>query len=141
ENFNIVELDGVLLMQVKQTARRSDQNIDALAQGHLLGIDIDATEYHYRAHIFMLAVGFDAFLDLRGKLAGRRQDQGTYVVAFYRVTTTEQLQQGQREAGGLAGTSLGGSHDVTTAEDSGNGLLLNGGGGVVTAVCNCFEEA
>jgi hypothetical protein len=38
------------------------------------------------------------------------------------------LQQGQREARGLAGPGLGGAEQVASREDDGNGLDLDGGG-------------
>jgi hypothetical protein len=38
------------------------------------------------------------------------------------------LQQGQREAGGLAGAGLGAGEDVAAFEDDGDGLGLDGRG-------------
>jgi hypothetical protein len=38
------------------------------------------------------------------------------------------LQQGEREAGRLAGAGLGGAEQVASGKDDGNGLRLDGGG-------------
>ena len=52
----------------------------------------------------------------------------------------EPLQQGQREAGGLAGAGLGGAEQVAAGEDYGNGLRLDGGGLGVALVGDCPRE-
>src|SRR5688572_12514184 len=43
----------------------------------------------------------------------------------------EFVEDGEAEAGGLAGPGLGAAHDVEAGEDDRNGLLLNRGGGGV----------
>ena len=43
----------------------------------------------------------------------------------------EPLQQGKREARGLAGAGLGGAEQVAAREDDGDGLRLDGSGGCV----------
>ena len=52
----------------------------------------------------------------------------------------EQLEEGKREAGGLAGAGLGGAQQVFTSEYYGNGLRLDGGGRGVALVRDCAEE-
>jgi len=94
----------------------------------------------------MLAVGTDAFFHLQGQFPGRRQDQHPGLArqavegAFAGLGLGQQLQDGQGEAGGLAGAGLGAGHQVAAGEDGGNGLLLNGGGFGVTLLGNGAQD-
>ena len=83
----------------------------------------------------MLAVGAHALLDLDRQLARRRQhqharragDAGQAAVGAGR----QPVQDGQREAGGLAGAGLRRGHQVVAGEHGGDRLLLDGGRRVV----------
>jgi hypothetical protein len=50
------------------------------------------------------------------------------------------LEEGEREAGGLAGAGLGGAEKVAAGEDDGDGLLLDGGGRGVALLCDCAQQ-
>ena len=50
------------------------------------------------------------------------------------------LQQGQREAGGLAGAGLRGAEQIFSSEDYGDGLRLNRGGCGVALVRDSAEQ-
>jgi hypothetical protein len=50
------------------------------------------------------------------------------------------LQQGKREAGGLAGAGLRGTEQVAAGEDDGNGLRLDGGGFGITLVSDGAQQ-
>ena len=52
----------------------------------------------------------------------------------------EQLQHGQREAGGLAGAGLGGAEQIAAREHHGNGLRLDGGGFGIALLGNSAEQ-
>jgi hypothetical protein len=52
----------------------------------------------------------------------------------------EDLQQGQREAGGLAGAGLRGAEQVFAGENDGDGLRLDGGGRGVALFRDCAEQ-
>jgi hypothetical protein len=117
---------------IEKAARSCDEDFDAAVQRFLLGLDIDPAVHHRRAQRQVLAVNADAFCDLRGKLASRREDERAYRVARRRRTRVrvrrEDLQHRQREAGGLAGAGLGAAHDVAPLEDRGYRLRLDGSG-------------
>jgi len=50
------------------------------------------------------------------------------------------LQQGQREASGLAGAGLRGAEQIFAGENDGDGLRLDGGGRGVALVRDCAEQ-
>src|SRR5258705_4881593 len=52
----------------------------------------------------------------------------------------QQLQQGQREAGGFAGAGLGSAQKIFAGKDYGDGLQLDGGGRGVALFRDCAEE-
>jgi hypothetical protein len=52
----------------------------------------------------------------------------------------QNLEQGEREAGGLAGARLGGAEQIFAGENYGDGLRLNRGGGGVALVRDSAEQ-
>jgi len=52
----------------------------------------------------------------------------------------EELQDRQREAGGLAGAGLRGAEQISAREDYGNGLRLDGGGDRVALIGDSTEQ-
>src|SRR5256885_15318515 len=52
----------------------------------------------------------------------------------------QDLQQRQREAGGLAGAGLRGAEKVSSCEDDGDGLRLDGGGRGIALVRDSAEQ-
>ena len=52
----------------------------------------------------------------------------------------QELEEGKREAGGLAGARLGCAQEVFAGEYNGNGLRLDGGGRGVALFRDCAEE-
>jgi hypothetical protein len=57
-----------------------------------------------------------------------------------RCFRSEQLQDRQREGGGLAGAGLRRAEEISAREDYGNGLRLDGGGLGVTLLGDCAEQ-
>jgi hypothetical protein len=96
-----------LLHVVEQTPRRGHQDIDPAAQVGDLRIDADAAKDGQRVDRQMLAVGANAFLNLDRQFAGRHQDQHARPLGGAGIRATGQaMQDGQREAGRLAGAGL-----------------------------------
>jgi hypothetical protein len=91
-----------------------------------------------RAQRLVFAVHAHAFLHLRRELAGRHEDQATNCpsCAFF----IENLEQGQREAGGLAGARLCGGKQILACEHHGNGLRLDGGGNGIALLLHSTEQ-
>ena len=76
QRLEIGEIDGLLGVQVQQTARRGGQDLDARGQAADLRVDLHATEYHGIAQLQVTGIGSDVLVDLRGQFTRRRDDQG-----------------------------------------------------------------
>ena len=76
EDLDVREVERALAVVVEQAARRGDEDVDAAAQLVDLRLHADAAEHHHAGELGVLAVGAHALFDLRGELAGRREDQG-----------------------------------------------------------------
>ncbi len=127
QHFHLRQVDGVLMRQIEQTARRSDQHIDAATQFHHLRVNADAAENHQRTQVEVFAVVAYVFADLRRQFARRRQDQGAYRTAAFRAARlgAEPLQQRQGKAGGFAGAGLGARQQIASGQHHGNRLTLD----------------
>ena len=91
QDFHLVQFDGVLLVQVEQTARCRHQHIHATAQVLHLRIDADATEHHGGTQRQVFAINLNTFINLCGQLAGRCQYQGAHAIGFDRLTRQQTL--------------------------------------------------
>ena len=111
--MHLVELEGVLAVEVEQAAGRRDKDIDAAAQAHHLRVDADAAVGRVGADAGVFAVLAEAGVDLFGQFARRHQHKGAHgVAADLDAIGGQAVQDGQREAGGLAGAGLGCGHQV-----------------------------
>ena len=136
EDLDLAQVDRALLHVVEQPAGRRDQDLDAAPQRLGLRVHRHAAEDLRAPQRDVLAVLADAFLDLRGELARRREDQRADRMARGRDARVrvrrEQLQERQREPRGLAGAGLRAAHDVAAGEhDAGSP-----GPGSAWASCN-----
>ena len=122
QRFHLLELDGVLAEKVEQAAGRGHENIDSTAQAHHLRVDTDAAISGVSADRQVLAILTETGLHLFGEFAGRHQHQGADRVARCFFAFAQSLQYGQRKAGRLAGTGLGGGHQIAPGKDGRNGL-------------------
>jgi len=129
QRLHRVEADALVFDVVEQSTGCGHENLDTLLQFGNLRPDIDAAKGAHRAQVRVLAVGLDRFIDLQGKFAGRREDQGAYRMFGRRRAAARKgqdaLQDGQREGGRLAGAGLGAAHDVLAADDERNCLSLD----------------
>ena len=133
QDLHLRQIDRALLRVIEQATRRRHQNVGAAAQAVDLRVDADAAEDDLRAQPQVLAVGADAFVDLRGELARRHEHQRAR--RLRRMSRAVQaLQDRQREAGGLAGSGLRAGQDVPARENFGNHARLNGRGFGIAAI-------
>ncbi len=144
EDLDVREVERALAVVVEQAPGGGHEDVDAAAQLVDLRLHADAAEHHHAGELGVLAVDAHAFLDLRGELARRRQDQGpdrqlAASVANGRLRH-QAVQQRQHEAGGLAGAGLGAAHDVAAGEHGGDGLGLDRGGGGVARFVNGTQQ-
>ena len=82
EDFQLVQLDEALLVQVHEPARSGHQDVHPPAQGLHLGVLAHAAEDDGAPQGQVLAVGQEALLDLNGQLPGGGEDQGPQGVSL-----------------------------------------------------------
>ncbi|CAM5351462.1 hypothetical protein SSTU70S_01447 [Stutzerimonas stutzeri] len=126
------QIDGLLVGQIEQAAGAGDEHVETLGHGLDLRVHADATEDHRTFQRQIAGVDLEAVMDLGGEFAGRCQHQHARLfravaVLTVRVATGEQqFEYRQGEAAGLAGTGLGGNHQVAALQHGGNSPLLHG---------------
>ena len=130
EDLHAGQVDGALLHVVQQSARRGYQDVHGLAQRLDLRIDAHAPEDQHRADARVLGIGLDRLFHLRGEFTRGGEDQaaGAARLAGLHGVVQQPLQDGQREAGGLARAGLRSGQQVAAGQHHGNGLGLDGGG-------------
>jgi len=80
----------------------------------------------------MGAIEADAFVNLKGQLAGGRQNEHPNgALPWVRRNRHELLEDGQGECGGFAGACLGRSQNVTPFERGRNSLSLDRSGALI----------
>src|SRR4029077_19804854 len=76
EDRNLVEAHMALRVEVEETSRRGDQNVDALLERlHLLALPYAAEDYG-GAEVKFAAIGAESLVDLQRKLARRSKNEG-----------------------------------------------------------------
>jgi hypothetical protein len=99
---------------------------------HHLRIDADAAVGHHGAQRQAFAVGRTLSCTCSASSrVGTSTSARTELLFTCMPSMVQALQQGQGEAGGLAGAGLGGGHDVASGQHGGNRLRLHGGGRLV----------
>jgi hypothetical protein len=126
EGLNAVELNMPLFDEVKQAARRGDQDVDASRQSLHLRILAHAAEHGGAAQASVAAVGGKGIQDLDGQLAGGRQHQETCGTRLRAPVGLDQaLQKRQREGRRLAGSGLGDAQQVLALQEERDGGRLD----------------
>ena len=138
EDGDRVEPDVSLLEQVEEASRGRDQDIDAAPERRDLLLLAHAAEDDRAGQGHVAAVVPAVLADLRGELAGGRDDEGARG-ARPRLAG-QGLEQGQREGRRLAGPGLGAADEVPAGEHRRDGLHLDGGRGLVTLLLDGPEE-
>ena len=112
--------------KIQKAARRRDQDIGAPHDLGFLIAEGNAANQQRDIELMIDPVAGETFLDLRGKLAGRLQDQGARHpcpgAAFF-----QPRQHRKRESRGLAGAGLGNPEHVASGENMRDRFGLNGG--------------
>jgi hypothetical protein len=126
---------------VDQTAGRRDHHIDAARHAFDLRPVFGAAHHNSTGNTHVAAIGPDAFADLNGKLAGRRQNKRA--AGFRRGPSARfenVLENRQRESRSLAGTGLGNAQNVAAIHQRGNGARLNGRGFAISFIPEGTKE-
>ena len=126
EDRDLVEIHMALGVEVEETARRGDQDVDALLERLDLLALPDAAEDHGGAELKLAAIGAEAIVDLPRKLARRRENERMRAPRRARPALLGQaMQNWQREGRGLAGARLGDAEQIPALHEKRNGLRLN----------------
>ena len=127
------------LGMVEQAAGRGDQHVDAAQQLGVLVVERDAADDQRDVELVVLAVFLEMFGDLRGEFARRLEDERARH-ARAGAALFEHGEHRQHEGGGLAGAGLRDAEHVAPGENVRDGLLLDGGGGLVAGRFNGGEN-
>ena len=132
------ELDGLhgnatTLDEIDETAGSSDEHVAAALDLAKLIPDVGTTVDDDGSNTGGVGEALGLFVDLARKLTGGGEDEGvgvattaTGVLGRRRAATTKHRKDdGEEEAGGLTGTSLGTGHEVLVGKANGNGILLD----------------
>ena len=111
-------------MQIEQTARRRDEQLDTLIAEHALlrrdrNSPIDAPGPHTRE----TGVRAGGFVDLCRQFTRRHQHEGAQGAR----PVEQAAEGGQQERGGLARARLGGGNKIMAGKNEGNGTTLDRG--------------
>lgn len=150
--LDVLEGDAATLDQVDKTTRSGDEQVTATLDLAELGANVGTTVDDARAD--PRAVGELAGLveDLGDKLtSGSENERGGVSLALASETSLGRGvaggavlvslgEDGEKETTSLSGTSLSASHEVTTAHDDGDGVLLDGSGDVVAGEVDVGDQ-
>ncbi len=107
---------------VEEAARRSDNDVNAVAERGKLAFDIHAAVNGEGPQVQETAIAENGLFDLHSQLASRGEDKGADESSFRRMLVRESVQYGQDEGSGFAGSGLGAADDVFACDCGGNGL-------------------
>src|SRR5262245_52991117 len=130
EKLDAGEQEPPALEMIEQPAGRGDENVDATRELGILVVERDPADHQRDVELLAGAVFLEAFLNLRGELARRLEDEGARH-SRARAAMLEHGEHRQREGRGLAGAGLGDAEHVAAREHVRYRLLLNGSGGGV----------
>ena len=122
---------------VEEAARRRDDHVHAGAEGVLLGTHADAAEDGGRRERRVHRQRAGVLVDLRGELAGRRQDQGAGDAA---LLPEEAVQDGQDEGRRLAAPRHRAGEHVAPFEGGRDGVGLDRRGTVKAELLDAAQE-
>ena len=140
EDFESLEVDGTLLVEIQKATRGGDEDVDATADFIDLRVGTDSAENNGGSELEVLAVGRDAFGDLCGELARGSEHKGAGFAIACRFSARKAMQKWEREAGGFSGSGLGRCHDIAAGHDCGDGLGLDRSRGVVAGIDDGFQD-
>ncbi len=129
-HLDVAQIEHLLFEIVDDAAGRADQHIHAFFEDAALFLVVDAAEHDRELEAGVLADAFCIGVNLHGKLARRRDDDGARRIArpIRRRRIGEQaVEQRDEEGRRLAGAGLGLACHVAAFEGHGQSLRLNGG--------------
>ncbi|ROV91474.1 hypothetical protein VSDG_07154 [Cytospora chrysosperma] len=153
EVLDVLQRDTTTLYEIDQTSRGSHQEIASTLDLTKLRADVSSTVDDTRSHPGAVGELSRLVVNLGDQLTGWGEDERggvslalTAEVASLasgnrrRARLVSLRQNGEEETSSLSGTSLSTSHQVTTAHDDGNGVLLDGCGHQVAGERNVGDQ-
>ena len=141
EELDEADVDRLLSEMVKKPARGGDQKVGAARKGLNLRLDVDPAEDKRRLERRVRGIGADVFINLGGKLARGRKNEGAHLAGLARTRGCKHAgDDGKRKGGGLAGAGLCGGQNIAPGEKLGDGPGLDGGGLGVAQVLNRLQN-
>ncbi|MDQ0437607.1 cellobiose-specific phosphotransferase system component IIA [Kaistia dalseonensis] len=126
EMGHLVEAHDARLQVIEQTARRGDENVDALFERADLRLMADAAKDERVTNAEELRVFAQFSIDLDGQFARRRKNESTNTLRLEAVgTTRKMLEKWQAEGRRLARSGLRYAEHVATFEKGGDCLRLD----------------
>ena len=138
-DFDVIQDQLAALKMVKQTARRGDQDVNALVDQQILFLEGNTTDEQRLGQFDVFGISIEILGHLRGQFPCRAQNQRPGHPRP-RPATRQKRDQRQRKAGGFAGAGLGNAQNITANQRRGNSTRLNGGRGFVPGLFNGFEH-
>lgn len=146
EVLDVAKRNAATLYEVHKTTRGRNEEITATLDLAKLGANVGTTVDNARADPGAVGELARLFVNLRDQLTGGSQNEGGRVCLALaaelsssasgsrRRTVEESLgENGEEETTSLSRTSLGTSHEITTAGNDRDGVLLNRCGDLVTS--------
>ena len=121
KHLEIVETNLTLLHEIKQSARRGDDDVSPFLQGLALCTVTNAAEDDDGVQVCEGTEFLESGLDLKSQFAGRFQDQA----ADFSIRILELTEDRQAECGCLARTRLRGGDQVASLQSDRYRLRLN----------------
>ena len=139
QQFDAGEQQAAAFGMIEQPTGGGDQHVDAAGELGVLIAERHAADDERDVELVVLAVLLEMLDDLRGQFARRLEDERARH-ARARAALLEHGEHRQHESGGLAGAGLRDAEHVAAGEDVRDGLLLDGGGGLVAGRFNGGEN-
>ena len=133
EVLELSEVDVALIDEVKQSPWRGHNNVyAAFERSHLFAL-LHATKNDGVMNRQVLGIILNALANLSGQLSRWTQNERANDLSLvWSALLVEAVKHRQRKSGRFSCACLGNAKDVSALDDMGNGLRLNGGGGLVT---------
>ena len=124
--FGTFDVGVALLHMIEQAAGGRHKHVDAVGERLDLGTVRDAAVHDRDGELQMATIRAEAFCDLGGQFARRRQHQDAAALAGRRATVGgEAMQDRQREGGRFAGAGLRNAEQVGAGHDDRDGFCLD----------------
>jgi hypothetical protein len=136
KELDLVGLEGASLDHIVDTAWSTDNDVDTILEDLDIITDDSSTNAGVALDVHEVSDGNNDLLDLLSQLTGWGQDKSLALLD----RKIDLLENGDGESGGLSGTGLGLSDNITVLDDWDDGTLLNSGWTLETVGVDTTEK-